>query len=219
MTLPTSLANTTPRNGLLVVGDSTHLATFERRARQSGTRLVLAPAEVASTASQRSAGVAGGSNLPASRWQDQNRALALAVTRELGIADEVALTGMAKARPDPGAVTTGTLHLAGRAVPFVDATAANDPESLDLLVGDLDTAGLVVVYNHRADRPDRLRCFAARSRLVRQASYLVLTGDRPSLTLLRTVRRLSRQPPAADSGAARRSPTIWPGSRRIARGD
>lgn len=183
-----SLSSTTPRNGVLVVGGSALVPAIERRTRQAGTRLIVVPDEPPPAAAPASGGTAGGSSPSGLRWQEQNRALTLAVTRELGIADEVALRGMAAARPDPGAVRSGTLNLGGRTVPFVDATAANDPESLDLLAADVDTAGLAVVYNHRADRPDRLRCFAAQSRTVRQAAFLAVAGDRPSLTLWRTLR-------------------------------
>ena len=200
-----SLANATPRRGVLVVGDRPFLHVFERRAHRLGTRVVLASAEASPADRPSAADVDHDANSPASGWRNHNRALALAVTRELHIPDEVALRGMAKARPDPGAVTTGTLNFAGRSVPFVDATAANDPESLDLLLADLqagnelppggshlwtrDAAGLIVVYNHRADRPERFRCFAARSTPLRRAAHVLVTGDRPSLTLLRLVRR------------------------------
>lgn len=184
-----SLSGTTPRNGVLVVGGSALVPAIERRARQAGARLIVVPAEPFPAAASASAVVTLSVDPSEPRWQEQNRALALAVTRELGIADGVALRGMAAARPDPGAVTTGMLTLGGRTMPFLDATAANDPESLDLLAADVDTAGLVVVYNHRADRPDRLRCFAAQSRTVRQGAHLLVTGDRPSLTLWRTLRR------------------------------
>ena len=199
-----SLANTTPHGGVLVVGDSRFLPVFERRARQLGTRVVPADATATPDARPPSTGNDRGPAKPPAGWRDHNRALALAVTRELGIPDDVALKGMARARPDPGAVATGTLSLAGRSVPFIDATAANDPESLDLLMAGLavggdsveavvppgprDLSGIVVVYNHRGDRPERLRAFAACSPYLRDAAHLLLTGDRPSLTQLQFLR-------------------------------
>lgn len=43
--------------------------------------------------------------------------------------------------------------------------------------------GLVLVYNHRADRPERLRCFMKDAGFTRAAAGLVVTGDRPCWTL------------------------------------
>jgi poly-gamma-glutamate synthase PgsB/CapB len=179
--LAASLANTIPRRAVLVTGDRRFLDLFERRARPLGTRVVLAEARE---------GDAGGG------WLAEDRAIALAVTRELGIPDPVALAGMARALPDPGAVKQAGVTIAGRPVVCLDATAANDPESLQLLVEEYGPAGpgggnLAAVYNHRADRPDRLTRFALGSRLFRDAGRLIITGDRPPLQtwwLLRKVR-------------------------------
>ena len=40
-----------------------------------------------------------------------------------------------------------------------------------------------MVYNHRADRPERLRCFLKNAVFTQAAAKLLVTGDRPSLTL------------------------------------
>jgi hypothetical protein len=110
---------------------------------------------------------------------------------------------MRKVRPDPGAVMVGAMSVGGREVRFVDATAANDPESLTLLLAcasggrrgakdapvvGADIPDWIAVYNHRDDRPVRLRVFIDASPLLRRSAHLVLTGDRPSFTLLKRVR-------------------------------
>ena len=194
-----SLANTIPVGGTLVVGGSRSLAVFERRAARLGCRVVEAmPDEAVSHAG--------------SRWEQANCSVALAVTRELGIPDVVALEGMRKARPDPGAVREQHVSVGGRRVRVVDATAANDPESLALLLGgaeaprddnDSGSAGdpagqcdagrLIAVYNHRDDRGTRLLAFADHCRDIQNAARFVVTGDRPSRSVMRRV-RLRRGP-------------------------
>jgi poly-gamma-glutamate synthase PgsB/CapB len=179
-----SLANAIPRAGVLVTGDARFAETFGARCAPLGTRLVVAQ--------EREASGEG-------RVASDNVAVALAVTRELGISDEVALRGMEKATPDPGAVTAGSATIGRLEVAWIDATAANDPESLDLLATGLPasvplqsrgTAAVLTVYNHRADRPDRLRTFARFSATFRNSAAILLTGDRPGLTLVAGVRRL-----------------------------
>jgi hypothetical protein len=97
------------------------------------------------------------------------------------------------------------MRVGSREVRWFDATSANDPESLALLLGEwgwsLDLADpdaghyharldrALVVYNHRADRPGRLGSFAGLSQAFRRSGLIVVTGDRPSVTLWRTARR------------------------------
>ena len=168
-----SLANTIPRGGLLVNGEAAFTPLFARRAAAIGTRVVE---------------VGGAGRAPSA----ENEAIALAVCRELGIADEVARAGFARAPADPGDVTSGTLQLPAGPVHWIDATAANDPESFDWLAaatggGSGEPAATAVVFNHRADRPLRLEAFAELSEVFRGARVLVVAGDRPAWTLWRRV--------------------------------
>lgn len=187
--IASSLANTTPVNGVLVVGDRSSLAVFQQRAAALDTRVVTAEID-------------GREGDDRAEWERANEGVALAVTRQLGIPDPVALAGMRKAAPDPGALRAGTILVGGRQVRIVDATAANDPESLELLLAGIRAndgsardlpitsrlAGWVAVYHHREDRPLRLRDFAAMSQFIQSACRLVVTGDRPGVTLWRFVR-------------------------------
>ena len=216
-----SLANAIPRGGVLVTGDGRFADLFAARCAALGTRLVIATQEMAggdpSTRFARS-GQGGGEHGRASvnmwdpaslrlrsgqaagtEWLREDLAVALAVTRELGIKDEVAMSGMLEAAADPGAVKSGNATVGSREVAWIDATAANDPESLDLLA-TAPLAGTptlatpppwppVVVYNHRGDRADRLRSFARHSVVFRSGVAILLTGDRPALTLAAAVRR------------------------------
>jgi len=69
---------------------------------------------------------------------------------------------MWKAIPDPGAMTISHLRFFGRHIYFVNAFAANDPESSELLYRMAidrfpDVEKRVLIFNCRTDRPDRSR--------------------------------------------------------------
>jgi poly-gamma-glutamate synthase PgsB/CapB len=161
-----ALCATVPAGGVLVLGDVPDSAPFEAEARRRGTAVVRPAADLPR------------GHRPA--WQDDNRALALAVVRQLGVADDVALAAMDAAREDPGAMTVTTSTVAGRAVAFVDASAANDPESLArLLDGGALPGERLFVFNHRADRPMRLRQFAAAALWQGPGLSVLVTGDTP----------------------------------------
>jgi len=173
-----SLANTIPRGGLLVTGESRFAGLLQRRAALVGARLVSLPAPE------------GREGEP---WLLDDERVALGVTRQLGIPDAVAARGFARAPRDPGAARAGTLGTTEGTVRWLDATAANDPESLAAVVAGAndraatppDGARTLVVYNHRADRAPRLACFADRSPVIANAGHLVVTGDRPPWTVWR----------------------------------
>ena len=59
----------------------------------------------------------------------ENVALALAVARRLNIPDDKALDGMYASHPDAGALRLNRVEEEGKEVRFVNALAANDPES------------------------------------------------------------------------------------------
>jgi len=191
-----SLANSIPRGGVLVLGDADFADVFRRRASALGSRVVLAtpaPIEAAETTAGHHAVVSG-----------QNEATALAACRELGIDEPAALRGIRRSPRDPGFATRGELAVRGRGVGWLDATAANDPESFDAIVADAEDEAptttsprpirrpesLLVVYNHRADRPLRLEAFARASRRFRQAHQVLITGDVPAWTSTRGLGRL-----------------------------
>jgi poly-gamma-glutamate synthase PgsB/CapB len=191
-----SLANSIPRRGVLIAGDEQLGGLLADRCAAAGTRLVVADEGQVGQACHAEAQSAPAS--PAERpqvgydtpWMLENIATALAVTRALGIEDAVAIRGMQKAAPDPGAAGCGTVTIAGRQAAWIDATAANDPESLDLLVTGLKPRAPICIYNHRADRPLRLLAFAQSSDVFRRSAAILLTGDRPSLSLVLRVGRL-----------------------------
>ncbi len=164
------LANTIPRAGVVVAGDAGVAALLAERARQVGSR-VVSP-------------VAGEGD-----WLAENQRTALAVTRELGIPDEVSTRGFAAVPHDPGAVRSGHLDGGDARGRWIDATAANDPVSLERLVpARAGWRPVVAVYNHRDDRGPRLGTFLQHAGIVADAETLVVTGSRPAFTLWRRAR-------------------------------
>jgi poly-gamma-glutamate synthase PgsB/CapB len=186
----TALSATVPRGGVLVLGPTGGAEPIERAARARGTRIIRARREDAGP-------VADGDD-----WMADNVAVALAVTRALGIDDDVARRGMRRAAPDPGIVERGTLEGVTPEVGYTDATAANDPESLARVLGDRP-APARFVFHHRADRPYRLRQFIDAAPWQRPGDTVIVTGDRPDWMTWRRARaalgpgRVAYCPPAA----------------------
>jgi hypothetical protein len=145
-----------------------------------------------------------------------NLRLALGVTRILGIDDALAQRGMRSASPDPGAVKSGAIQVAGRRIDYIDASAANDPASLGQVLGER-TLDAVFVFQHRADRPHRLRQFADLPPWTRDADRVLITGARPDWMTWRRLRRrlpgprLAYVPSRHAAADLRRRLLSWPG--------
>ena len=171
-----ALGSTVPRDGVVVIGPTDGARTLAGIAGSRGSRVVSARADDA------------GDGRWASRpWMAEDAGVALAVTRELGVPDDVARRGMLAAGPDPGALRAGRLEVAGRRVDWIDASAANDPQSLGLLLGARPHDALFV-FNHRADRPARLGQFGQAAPWSRAGDAVIVTGDRPDWSTWRRLR-------------------------------
>jgi poly-gamma-glutamate synthase PgsB/CapB len=91
----------------------------------------------------------------------ENVALALRICEEFGIKRRTALRGMWKAPPDPGVFAIHEIHFfGGRKIFFANGFAANDPQSTQRIwhMAIQKTPGVgrrIVIFNCRADRPDR----------------------------------------------------------------
>jgi poly-gamma-glutamate synthase PgsB/CapB len=196
--IATALASAIPTRGVLIVGPSGFTSLFRQKAEASGTRVLVADAD---GGGRKAFGV----HQP---WLREDMALALAVTRELGIDDGVAERGFAGAPQDPGAARRGFARLRHGEIPWLDATAANDPDSLALLLQDFEpwheAAGAgaagrprILVYHHRTDRVPRLECFADHSAALTSSDHLIISGARPPFTVWRRLGRMR-----ADRGLA-----------------
>jgi poly-gamma-glutamate synthase PgsB/CapB len=90
----------------------------------------------------------------------ENVALALRVLHGLGVPRETALSGMANADADPGALMEYSLDFFGRKLVFVNGFAANDPVSTGKIWAEMAAkhAALgrrIAIFNCRDDRLDR----------------------------------------------------------------
>jgi gamma-polyglutamate synthase len=151
-----ALAGTTPLKAKLFTAENRHLPVFEYATRDRQTRLLaVTPEEIAAITDEEMEGFSYVEH-------KENVALALRLCMDLGINRETVLRGMWKAIPDPGAMTISHLRFFGRHIYFVNAFAANDPESTELLYSMAidrfpDVEKRILIFNCRTDRPDRSR--------------------------------------------------------------
>ncbi|MDP8209038.1 MAG: poly-gamma-glutamate synthase PgsB [Candidatus Electryonea clarkiae] len=117
-----SLSNTIPSNAKVFSAENRpRLMHFMyERAEESGSDFVVTvPSEINDDCMRRFSYIEHPSNV----------SLALRVCEEFGIDRETALDGMVKAYPDPGALYVHRVTLGNKQVMFLNALAANDPES------------------------------------------------------------------------------------------
>ncbi len=110
----------------------------------------------------------------------ENVQLALAVCAEVGIPRDVALKGMQKANPDPGALKKYRIEDGGKTIQFYNIFAANDPQStvsvINMITGHLKGVEKIIVINNRADRLYRAHQLVDAVKNL-DYSYILLTGE------------------------------------------
>jgi poly-gamma-glutamate synthase PgsB/CapB len=151
-----ALAGMVPVGGKLYTAEQVYLDVFEEVCRDRNCELVaVGDADVAAIAPLDIAGFSYVEHA-------ENVALALKVCQAVGVERNVALQGMWKAQPDPGAMTAHEMNFFGREINFVNGFAANDPQSTEriwrlALERYADVEKRIAIFNCRADRPDRSR--------------------------------------------------------------
>lgn len=180
------LAQTAPVAGVLFTAERERIAILEEvaRARASVVHAVddrgITPADLAGFGYLEHA---------------ENLALALAVCAHLGVERGRALAGMHAATPDPGALRRCAVISGEKEVTFVNAFAANDPDSTLLIwqrLGfDRPVPGTIriVLANCRADRLQRSGQLADLIAGNLRADRAVLTGQGTELVAWRAVQR------------------------------
>ena len=121
-----------------------------------------------------------------------NVALALGVCQSLGIDRQTALRGMWQAAPDPGAMSQWTVEQQGRRLVFVNAFAANDPQSTDCIWNLANTMNAqadsrIAVVNCRGDRPERSVQMAEMCSAWRNLDHVLAIGTGTDLFLKRAL--------------------------------
>lgn len=172
-----SLMNTLPHDGVVFTAEKKYFNLIEKEAqkRKLGLHKVdtsIVPLEVMSNFDHLE--------------HRENVALALAVARHFDIADDVALAGMYYSHPDVGALRLYRVEEGGKTVRFVNALAANDPESTLSTwrkVREIytDPGKIIVLLNTRADRFDRSRQLLWMAANYVKYDYIVSIGEKTSL--------------------------------------
>ena len=170
-----ALAETVPHGAVLFTAERARLGATLKQAASRKTRCVpVDPADVSE------AELARFSYLE----HPDNVAVALAVCQHLGVARGIALRGMRTAEPDPGALRRYVVREGHREMQFVNAFAANDPESTLVIWRRLGLDGpdgsrrtRIALVNARADRPQRSEQLAALIAGPLSAEHYVLSGQ------------------------------------------
>ena len=149
-----ALAGMTPVGGKLYTAEREQLDVLRGAAVDRKTELVaLAEDDFASVKDDDLAG------FDYTEHRD-NVALALRVCEDLGVPRDVALRGMHRGAPDPGALREHRLDFYGRRIFFYNGFSANDPVSTRqlwelALANAPEVARTIAIVNCRADRPER----------------------------------------------------------------
>ena len=142
-----SLSNTIPFNGLLITGERDYCSELEEVSDKRNTTINIVESSLISDEYLN--------KFPYLEHAD-NIAVALEVCQNLGIDSKVALDGMLKTPPDPGALVIWELIFESKINQFVSAFAANDPKSTlqiwKLLEGRIGNSKSCIFLNTRADR-------------------------------------------------------------------
>ncbi len=176
-------ADQIPHEGLAVVVPGPFLERFRAVAEARDTKLLVGdPDSVDPALLQRFDHVV----------LEEHVALVLAVTRHLGVPDHLAIDGMLAAPPDPFAARIIPVGDEDDPAIFVNAFAANDPESTlalwELLQSRAPARHLTVVMNCRSDRITRTQLFAHEVLPSLPIDTLIVTGS-VTKPVLRAVER------------------------------
>ena len=174
-----SLKLTIPQKGVLVTAEKDYFSLFKEQADKLKTKIIwVDPVDV----SDRTIKKFNYMNFK------ENVSLALRVNKLLGVKEEVALRGMLKANPDPGALKVYKLIKEGKTIFFVNAFAVNDRHSALLIwenvkkIFDLNNLPVIGIINSREDRALRAIQFAHILAKEITLSKIILVGPLSKLT-------------------------------------
>lgn len=167
-----SFVATIPKNGHLIVLKDHYEELFKEEAEKRNTEIIIAdPTEISEEYLK---------SFPYLIFAE-NVAIALGISRVLGIDDDIAYRGMLKALPDSGAVDIIFYESNNTNNTFVNAFAANEPTSSKAILKKIEASGYeyqskVILLNCRADRVDRTRQFVQDFLPEIQFDALICTG-------------------------------------------
>ena len=198
-----SLAGTTPVRARLFSAETDFAPYLARRAAALGTDFRLTDPDTV-----------GEDDLSRFAYVEfaENVSLALDVCESAGVDRDTALEGMWAVEPDVGALDLTPVAAPGRDLSFVNAFAANDPESTARIWRHLGLherpEEAVVLFNNRADRMRRARDLAPLFGDAIRAGLYVLVGEATGQLADLLARRVPRDR-ILDLGG-RTSRDVWP---------
>lgn len=168
-----SLSNTIPKNGKLFTAEEKYLPIIEARAKMRNTHVVKTDPAVITDEDMR-----GFSYIE----HKDNVALALAVCESFGVKRADAIRGMQQAIPDPGVLRRFKIDTQGKSIEFVNAFAANDPDSYKVIWDMLKIhrepgKSLIILVNSRKDRIQRAEQLGEMIASEFDADYFVVSGE------------------------------------------
>jgi len=174
-----SLSNTAPWQAPLYTAESDPeiLAVLDEEAQRKGGRLVAVSSEDLTKDEKASFGPLAFA---------ENIAIALAIAMRHGVDREVALRGMRKAAPDPGASRVHRHQIGDREIYWIDLFGVNDVPSAHLNIDKIsdwlfDDTKVVFVLNNRADRQHRTLQFAKLVAEHEAPDRILLVGENRSI--------------------------------------
>jgi poly-gamma-glutamate synthase PgsB/CapB len=146
-----NLARTVSTEGELFTSELEHIEILRKTAAERKTRLTVADCSAVTESELAGFGYFE---------HPENVTLALAVCASFGIDRAVALSGMQRMTPDPGALRIYNLSIFERHIRFINALAMNDPDSYCIVWERLkpwvqDHAFSIILLNCRKDRIQR----------------------------------------------------------------
>ena len=174
-----SLKLTIPQGGVLVTAEKDYFSLFKEQAEKLKTKIIQAdPDDVP----DRIIDKFNYMNFK------ENVSIALRVNKLLGVKEEIALRGMLKAKPDPGALKVCKLIKENKIIFFVNAFAVNDRRSVLLAwenvkkIFDLSNLPVMGIINSREDRVLRSIEFSRILATEIMLSKIILLGPLSKLT-------------------------------------
>ncbi|MDP2173699.1 MAG: poly-gamma-glutamate synthase PgsB [Candidatus Cloacimonadaceae bacterium] len=168
-----SLSNTIPAHGVCYTAENEHFQLLQKVAKHRHCKIhKIRPHDVTHEELAQFQYIEHAENVQ----------LALAVCAEAGVPRDVAITGMMKAHPDPGALRKYYLEDGSKNIHFYNVFAANDPKStarvIDMVTGHLNHVEKIIILNSRADRIFRSQQLLDAVKDM-DFSYILLTGEVP----------------------------------------
>ncbi|MCM1043434.1 MAG: poly-gamma-glutamate synthase PgsB [Corallococcus sp.] len=159
-----SLANTTPNNGVVVLGEDKFKNVFQLCADKTGSKVVVADKYEGEELLDTFA---------------ENIAVALKVCETLGLDKMVFFEGMKKYIHDPGAIA---VYKCGKTV-FINGFSINDPDSTvavynDTVVKRFGSDNMTLLLNTRPDRPFRIDQHIKMLTEIRFASVIIIGSNK-----------------------------------------